>query len=212
MSKKWYKTTGKKYNVRYIDYQTIDYIKTVEETIKKNIFSDKKIRILIGNNATETNRHKEVFKLLSKFEDSDFEVHVPLSYGDEAYKEEVLISGKELLKDKFLPITSYMKKTDYFNFLSEMDIAFFNNNRQQALGNIRILMYFSTKIYMNKNSSMYKDMHGKYVLYDINDVKQQSFDDLVKIENKSLENNKVEVSEFFTIEVAVEEWKTLFYC
>ncbi|MCU7699847.1 hypothetical protein ODV97_05980 [Enterococcus gallinarum] len=65
---------------------------------------------------------------------------------------------------------------------------------------------------MNKNSSMYKDMHGKYVLYDINDVKQQSFDDLVKIENKSLENNKVEVSEFFTIEVAVEEWKTLFYC
>ena len=65
-------------------------------------------------------------------------------------------------------------------------------------------MYFSIKIYMNKNSSMYKDMHGKYVLYDINDVKQQASMIWVKIEIKVLENNKVEVSGVFAIEVAVE--------
>lgn len=105
-------------------------------------------RILVGNSATPTNRHREVFELLSRFRNDDIEVYVPLSYGDEAYKTQVLESGKTLLGDIFYPIVDYMPKEDYMRFLSSIDVGIFNHDRQQALGNIYQLLASGAKLYL----------------------------------------------------------------
>ena len=207
LSKRWYKTCGEKYNVRYIDYQTIDYIEKIK---KSSMGSQEEINILVGNNATATNRHKEVFELLSNYQKNNFKVYVPLSYGDETYKNEIINYGKKILGDKFIPLTNFMDKKEYYILLSKINVAFFNNDRQQALGNIRILFYLGAKIYMYGKSSMYKDFEKKYKIYNMEIAKKEDFLEIINYDEENILYNSRVVSEFFSIDKAVKEWALLF--
>ncbi|MBZ3640176.1 TDP-N-acetylfucosamine:lipid II N-acetylfucosaminyltransferase [Enterococcus casseliflavus] len=207
LSKIWYKTCGEKYNVRYIDYQTIDYIEKIK---KSSMGSQEEINILVGNNATATNRHKEVFELLSNYQKNNFKVYVPLSYGDETYKNEIINYGKKILGDKFIPLTNFMDKKEYYILLSKINVAFFNNDRQQALGNIRILFYLGAKIYMYGKSSMYKDFEKKYKIYNMEIAKKEDFLEIINYDEENILYNSRMVSEFFSIDKAVKEWALLF--
>ncbi|EPH88847.1 hypothetical protein D922_03587 [Enterococcus faecalis 06-MB-DW-09] len=207
LSRIWYKTSGEKYSVRYIDYQTIDYIKK----IKKNSFrSEEETNILVGNNATASNRHKEVLDLLSSYKDKSFNVYVPLSYGDETYKKDIINYGYKILGEKFIPLTSFMEKKDYYDILSKIDVAFFNNDRQQGLGNIRILFYLGSKIYMYEKSSMYKDFEKNYIIYNMKNAKNEKFIDMLSYQKESIDHNSMMVSEFFSVDKAIREWDFFF--
>jgi dTDP-N-acetylfucosamine:lipid II N-acetylfucosaminyltransferase len=46
--------------------------------------------ILVGNSATPTNNHVEVFKLLSDLDLRGHKVIAPLSYGDERYRDAII--------------------------------------------------------------------------------------------------------------------------
>lgn len=112
------------------------------------------INILLGNSATETNNHFAVFNQLTKYKNENINVFVPLSYGDKDYAKLVIARGKEIFADKFIALTEFMPFDKYMEFLSEIDIAIFAQERQQAFGNIIALLSMGKKVYLNPLSPL----------------------------------------------------------
>ena len=153
---------------------------------------DDTLRILLGNSATKENQHDEMFENLSKFKNEKIEIICPLSYGDDKYKDEIIKKGNEIYGKKFKPITEFMKKQDYINMLSTCDIGIFNNNRQQALGNIDLMFQLGKKVFIRSDVSTWKYyIRKKFVLYDTTQIKNMTFDEFKeKNERAQLENKK----------------------
>ena len=166
------------------------------------------VKILLGNSAAEENRHEEIFEILAKYKDESFVVYCPLSYGKEEYKNHVIQSGKDILGDKFVPITQFMERQKYNEFLEDIDIAIFNNDRQQALGNINILSAMGKKIYLREGTSMWRKYRRVgFVFNSIDDLKREAFEEFIKIDPASVEINKTMKLE--TIETRVEKWRKI---
>lgn len=144
-----------------------DYIKCSESVIK-----GRKTKIIIGNSATKENCHEEVFDLLKNAE--GVEVYCPLSYGEKEYRDYIINLGNACLGNAFHPITIFMDFNDYLSFLSSCDIGIFNNNRQQAMGNISILLGMGKKIFLREGTTMWSSYkRGGFVFYGIKDIEKK---------------------------------------
>ncbi|MCX7161726.1 MAG: TDP-N-acetylfucosamine:lipid II N-acetylfucosaminyltransferase [Rhodocyclales bacterium] len=118
--------------------------------------------ILIGNSATIENNHLEIFELLLRHVDlSGRQIIVPLSYGDDWYRDRIVASGQHLFGDRFVPLTSFMDRQAYVEVLHGCGHVFMNHLRQQALGNICIMMLKGARIYMNPLSPLYSWLTDK---------------------------------------------------
>lgn len=125
-------------------------------------------RILIGNSASTTNNHFEIFKRLDLTGHSgNIKIYCPLSYGCKEYAAEVMQAGSEMFGDSFIGMTEFMSYYEYMRFLDGVDIAIFDHERQQAFGNIIQLVGRGKKVFLNKKSSLYHFFDGiDVVLYD----------------------------------------------
>ena len=152
--------------------------------------SEHPIRILLGNSATETNQHIPVIEAIRRFKDEDIEVVCPLSYGDEAYRNTVIDKGTELLGSKFVPLTAYMDKAEYYEIISQCRIAVFNNDRQQAMGNINAALALGCKVFIRRDTSMWQIFHDerKMLIFDIDDVFDAEFDNILSFDDKQNTN------------------------
>lgn len=151
---------------------------------------DDKCRILLGNSATVYNQHEEMFQVLSRFMNENMEVICPLSYGNDIYREEVLKIGPQYLGDKFVPLLQSIPREEYIDFLATCDVGIFNNNRQQAMGNISILALLGKKVYLRDDTPMWE--HFKKIGYcfsNINDIKNAELNEIVHIDAGVRENN-----------------------
>lgn len=141
LAQQWYGAQGKHHEC--FTYPSNLY-KGYDTKPKKNT----SINIQVGNSATETNHHFDVLQKLSIYRDHDIKVFAPLSYGDNHYANRVINYGRSVFGDKFIPILDFVPFDKYLSFLSEIDIAIFNNNRQQAIGNVITLLGLGKKVYM----------------------------------------------------------------
>ena len=112
--------------------------------------------ILIGNSASFENNHLELFELLAgSFDLEDRKLVTPLSYGNPWYAEKVIAEGNHLFGDQFVPLTDFLPKEQYIEILDSCGYVFMNHLRQQALGNICIMMLKGAKIYLNPVNPLY---------------------------------------------------------
>ncbi len=133
---------------------------------------ERRVRIVIGNSATESNRHLELFEMLRGLNtdsmdtdetdtngvDTDGpELWCPLSYGNAAYREEVIRRGRELFGERFHPITQYMCFEEYMRFLYSCSVGIYYNSRQQALGNISRMLAMGKKVFLPEGLRAYFD-------------------------------------------------------
>lgn len=170
---------------------------------------DSTLNILVGNSATRENQHKEAYEILSRFKDEDIEIFSPLSYGDEDYRDEAIDYGKYFFGDKFKPIVDYMEYYDYIKFLSTIDVGIFNNNRQQALGNISRLLAMGKRIYIRKDTSMWDSLIARgYKLSSIDELKKIRFGQIDKISIDDQDKNLKTYNRMR--EKQVEQWMNLF--
>jgi dTDP-N-acetylfucosamine:lipid II N-acetylfucosaminyltransferase len=131
---------------------------TVEDDffISQNIFSEHKIRILVGNSATPENNHVNILHgLYSRTDMLNKEIIAPLNYGNSDYGSIISDMGKELFQDGFIPIINLMTQKEYSHFICSCEFVFMGHLRQQALGNICILMINGSKIYLNPINPLY---------------------------------------------------------
>lgn len=146
-------------------------IKRIDYSTYKKEKSDNKFRILLGNSATASNNHIEIIKKISESSRDDIIVVCPLSYGESEYRDQVIEKGRKLLGEKFVPITDFMERTDYVQMLANCDCGIFNNDRQQAMGNINIMLGLGKSVYIRNNTSMWnKYINEGYLIHSIDQL------------------------------------------
>lgn len=112
--------------------------------------------ILVGNSASYTNNHLEVFEILKHIDLGNRKIIVPLSYGDPEYRDYIIRIGKNLFHDLFVPLVDFMPIEDYHKILQSCSIAIMNHYRQQAVGNISILIQSGVKVYLSERNPFLK--------------------------------------------------------
>lgn len=165
--------------------------------------------IQIGNSADKTNNHIEVLNELIIFKEENIKIFCPLSYGDKEYANYISEYGKKLFGDKFIPMLDFMPYSEYIEYLNSIDIAIFNNDRQQALGNIYLLLYFGKKVFIRSDTTMWKhfteelDTH----IYDVLKIKDINFSQLKTIDKNINLINRENIRKIYTEEYAINIWE-----
>jgi hypothetical protein len=160
-------------------------------------------RIQVGHSAFWTNQHHEVFEALAEFKDRDIEIVCPLSYGEDEYRNQVISFGKELFGEKFVPLEEFLSYADYQDLLASIDIAIFNNNRQQGMGNIITHLGLGHKVYLRSDQSpwkMFRDIGLE--LYDVSEG--------ISLEYEPSDRNRELIASHFTRERLVDQWRGIY--
>lgn len=183
------------------------------DLIAKSVQKDEKapVRIIVGNSATPENCHREVLDMLNRFADCELEIVCPLSYGSGEYAAEISEYGRKLFGERFVPITQYMDKEKYIEFLASCDIGIFNNDRQQALGNIRFLLGLGKKVYIRETTSMWNIVKDEgYTLYPITELRKDSWDGITYMPGALSAENAENFKHIQHSDYRKEAWTALF--
>jgi dTDP-N-acetylfucosamine:lipid II N-acetylfucosaminyltransferase len=111
--------------------------------------------ILLGNSATPSNNHLEIFKLLAVQDLAERKLIVPLSYGVPEYRDAVIEEGHSVFGERFVPVCDYMPLPDYNALIAQCAVVIMNHRRQQALGNIGAMLYRGAKVFLDEASPVY---------------------------------------------------------
>ncbi len=204
---KWYGARGRQFDCIYPTNADVSLLNKLLNEHKEN----EKTTILLGNSATLSNQHLPALERLQVFSDRNIVVLCPLSYGDMEYAEKVCDYGHKVLGEKFRPIKEYMSVEDYSELLNSVDIAVFNNNRQQATGNIEILAYLNKKIYIRSDTTTWKHyvQRDNCKFYDALKISSMSFEKFISVNNNDTEFNHNYISKVWDEMEIKKLWDTV---
>jgi hypothetical protein len=164
----------------------------------------------VGNSADPSNNHIEILDKIKKDINKNEKIKIicPLSYGKKDHAKKVIQYGKKLFGKNFVPLKKFMDLKTYNKLQSNIDIAIFNHQRQQAMGNILTLLYLGKKVYIRDDIVTWNFMQE-------NDIKVFSFNNSnnglsIKIDRKVAKQNRREIDSRFNIDVFIEEWSNIF--
>lgn len=124
--------------------------------------------VLLGNSATPTNNHLDILSILEKRGITNA-IKMPMSYGDKYYADYVkgVVANSKLNVDI---ITDFMERAEYISFLTHCKALVLGCMRQQALGNITLMLSQGSKVFLYKDSVNYKFLHKEgFVVFTIED-------------------------------------------
>ena len=165
--------------------------------------------ILVGHSATPLCNHIGILESLAKFKDENIHIYIPLSYGDEAYAQQVITRATEIFGDKAIFQMKNMPLWDYVHFLWDIDIAIFKVYRQIALGNICRLLYMTKKVYLPKGSLLYNYYEENDTeIYDCDVISQMTFEEFTA-KPKMTEPSEC-IKERMNRGAVIDQWKNVF--
>ncbi|MDI3478560.1 MAG: hypothetical protein PWQ59_2085, partial [Thermoanaerobacterium sp.] len=207
LAKEWYKTKAKYHYAFYpnpIDFSNLDKIKNSKEGTDR-------IAIQVGNSADPTNKHIEILSKLARFKEKNIEIITPLSYGDQQWAKKVTEAGKKLYGGKYKPLLEFLPPEEYGKILNSVDIAIFNHDRQQALGNILALLYLEKKVFIKSDITPWNFFKEKgLIVFDTYELENLTFDELIYMDENLKERNREIIAKEFSEEKCVELWKNIF--
>lgn len=159
--------------------------------------------VLVGNSAYAENNHIDAFDLLSKIKINNRKIIAPLSYGDDRYRDFVLAKGKEIFSDGFEPLTDFMPISTYVKILESCGFVVMNHIRQQAVGNIVIMLYLGAKVFLREECPTYAFfLEQGAVIFSVQDLEKKP--DLLKenLDYKSMAINRKVVEKHWSKEVS----------
>lgn len=194
----------------YIARMPVDPIRQIDRKSRRcKPRMGERYRILVGNSATASNHHREIFELLARYPLEKMEVLVPLSYGNEpVYRDQVLREGREILGEAFHPMTEFMDKTAYVDFLSTVDVGIFNNDRQQGMGNINILFSLGKKVYLRQDTTMWEKYTGMgYRFFSVSSLADESLEELTSFSAEAGQQNGAVFDAIDATAASRKEWE-----
>lgn len=138
LAREWYGAKGQYHECLMYLSNVVD--QDIIQTSAEDLETYKTINILVGNSADPSNNHIESLEKLLPYKGEDIRIFAPLSYGDREHAKKVIETGSMWFGEKFVPLTSFLPVEEYLKFLQSVDIAIFNHNRQQAMGNTIFLL------------------------------------------------------------------------
>ncbi|MGM0838322.1 MAG: TDP-N-acetylfucosamine:lipid II N-acetylfucosaminyltransferase [Bacillota bacterium] len=206
LAKEWYGAKGTYLHGAYINPISKDYLDSLALSEKSK---DSPVVIQIGNSADPSNNHIDALNKLKNFKDQNILIYVPLSYGNKKHAKVVAEEGKKIFGDKFIALMEFLPPEEYSAYLNNIDIALFNSDRQQALGNIYALLYLNKKVYIRSDTSMWSHFKEKFDI-DMNDVLSIENMDFNQFVQNSEAQNKMKISNVFEEHYLVDIWGTIF--
>lgn len=169
------------------------------------------IMIQIGNSATLTNQHVHVLKILERFKNENIQIICPLSYGNMEYAEQITKKGTELFGTKFVALREYIPLSEYYKLLSNVKVAVFNNDRQQAMGNINAALALGCKVFIRSDTPMWKTYNERgYFISDVDELAHVDFNELIEFPDDKIENNIECYNRNAEHEIAKKAWAEVF--
>ncbi|MGH4118092.1 TDP-N-acetylfucosamine:lipid II N-acetylfucosaminyltransferase [Clostridium sp.] len=203
LAKEWYGARGKYYYSFMYPSNLFN-----EYDLSKVKKSNKKTYIQVGNSSNPSNNHLEVFDKLKKYKNKNIEIICPLSYGNIEYRDKVIANGNKIFGDKFNPIIEFICFDEYLELLAKIDIAVFNHNRQQALGNITTLLGLGKKVYIRDDITTWQFcIEHELKVYSSNQ-NLNGFFDKVTIDKRLKNINNVK--KHFSEKKLYSDWKSIF--
>jgi hypothetical protein len=203
LAKEWYGTNAKW--IHNLMYPSHLHRSSDEVSCKKK--KNDTVLIQIGNSADPMNNHFEIIDKLEKYKKNNIEVYCPLSYGSDEHKNNVISYGAKKLGKKFVPMIEFMSFSDYNSHMACIDIAIFNHDRQQGMGNIIGLLSLGKKIIMKRSVTPFSFFSeiGLHV-YSMDDENM-----LEKLEENIAIENISKMQSYFNKERLKLNWDEIFY-
>lgn len=217
LAKEWYKVTGKWLKASYpVPLQhpgTMEKLRALG--LQKHKTAADTVNLVLGNSATETNCHFEALQMLKKYADHNIKLYLPLNYGFkgyEAYADKVVKAAQEIFgEQKVIAIRERMDGDSYVDFLSQMDIAVMNNNRQQAMGNIAILIACGAKVYIRQDTTMWQGYQEKgYHLESVSQIDEEDYASFIRYDEEIKNANMQCIADYVDIRHLKDKWETIF--
>jgi dTDP-N-acetylfucosamine:lipid II N-acetylfucosaminyltransferase len=140
--------------------------------------------ILVGNSATPTNNHIEIFDLLTQIDLGERQIFVPLSYGDPIYRDGIIAYGSKLFGSRFQPIVDFMSLEHYNTFIAECSVVVMGHRRQQGGGNAVTMLYKGAKVFLDEANTVYQYLKSKgafvYSLQELQSKEANVFEPLTE--------------------------------
>lgn len=129
---------------------------SVVDTFAQGLTMGGGLNILVGNSASQSNNHIDVFHMLAKHNLGSRKVIVPLSYGDPIYRKNLITCGNEILGDAFMPLVDFLPLNQYCSIVASCNVVVMNQLRQQALGNIGAALYQGAHVFLDPINPVYR--------------------------------------------------------
>lgn len=183
LAQKYYKTRAK--CIGEIFYMQF-YEKYQSPHNLKNISNGDKIIIQVGNSGTPSNHHKEVLDLLYPYKDK-IKIILPLSYGEKEYSDEIKKIALDKFGDNLNILIDFMPLEEYNKILQSTHIAIFATDRQQAMGNIFVLLLLGKKVYLKEGYTHYDFfIKNGFKIFNIKDFSLDKISPEDALHNKNL--------------------------
>ncbi|MDY2984829.1 MAG: TDP-N-acetylfucosamine:lipid II N-acetylfucosaminyltransferase [Synergistes jonesii] len=172
--------------------------------------------IQVGHNAFPFNKHGEILTQLERFKKEKIKITLPLSYGnDYGDTSTVYVKNIEgLIRNLSMTnicriLTKLMPKSQYFEFLSAVDVAILNADRQNALGNILPLLYMGKKIYLSEHNPLYKFFRDEgFEIHNTDELQSSSYGDFIEPTRTPYPDPWVRT--FYSILYCAKKWEVVF--
>jgi len=203
-----YKTDAKYIKSKYLIPFDMEEVKELKSERKQ----DASTTIMVGNSADPLNEHVNAFAQLSRYKNEKIKILSVLSYGGSGqYVDKVIETGKSIFGEKFVPITDYMSFEEYLNFISSVDIAFFNHKRQQGLGNVVLFFALGKKVFISRNVTPYEYYKSIGIsLFPTEQVPNMTFDEFIQIDEDAIEQNRAIIFDDVNLANIKNEWENVF--
>lgn len=147
--------------------------------------------IMVGHSALKEDHTLETLSQLAKYCNNQVEIIAPLSYGEEQYRQEVIVLGKKLFGKKFHPILKWIEPKEYQRLLQSVTVFVIGSDRQAGTFNMNLLLRLGCKVYARKDTSMWSFFAGecKCEMYDIFSISGTEFDDFVSFNYEQKAHN-----------------------
>lgn len=131
--------------------------------------------ILIGNSATYTNNHLDIWDSIKNFVSKGRDVIIPVNYGFQRYTKNIA-TRIQSNSHNIRFILDFMPKDEYFQLLNDCSYAVFGVIRQQAMGNINYCLSHGMKVFLYRDSMVYRFLKDNgYVVFAIEEIDENSF-------------------------------------
>jgi len=205
LAQKKYGHTGKTFHAAYPT--TLVCSSDLPASSKKTLF------IQVGNSADDSNRHIEVFRMLSRYASEDIRIYCPLSYGQSwggkknEYVKKVVEQGYMLFGKKFYPLLDFMPPEEYATYLASLDVLVFFHDRQQGLGNLFPMLMMGKKVFLKSTTTTYRYLHDLgVVIYDSFEIPSLDFITFASCREEDKQKNKNIISHELAEENLVRQW------
>lgn len=185
---------------------------TIEDHLVKGVESEgiDDNAILVGNSASQTCNHIDTLKFLDERGFHNRKIVLPLSYGEKKYGQKVFEEGKHRFGKNFEPLMTFMPAGDYVATIKRCGYVIMNHKRQQAVGNIVIMLYLGARVFLREESPTYRFLLDMGIaLSSVQELEKDAALLNSPLSDEERESNKQLVSDYWSRERGIQRTRAL---